>query len=281
LTKVQHHYAHILSCMAEHKVAPPALGLAWDGTGYGDDGTIWGGEFLLVDDKGYRRVAHLRPFLLPGGDTAVREPRRAALGLLYGTLNPRQFDWDRYACLQTFTWEERRILQTMLDKGLNTVATTSMGRLFDAVAALLGLHPLVDFEAQAAMALEFTAMGAGATASYHFAVQEPERPGGPLILDPTPIVLDVLSDQRRGVAIGEMAGKFHNALIDVALNVANKIGVNSVVLSGGCFQNALLTEGMIYRLYASGFTPYWPQQSPPNDGGIALGQVVAHRRGSE
>ncbi|MBX3000371.1 MAG: carbamoyltransferase HypF [Caldilineaceae bacterium] len=271
LVKVQHHYAHILSGMAEHGLQPPVLGLAWDGTGYGEDGTIWGGEFLRITAEGFQRVAHLRPFPLTGGDMAVRQPRRSALGMLYAHLGPTIFESDSLP-LPYFSAEEGRILAAMLKKGINTIPTSSMGRLFDGVAALLGLHPTVDFEGQAAMALEFAAADVGEAA---YAINVKFSPAAPLVLDWGPMVDQLMADCQHGLSLGEMAGKFHNALVDVALLVARHIGLESVVLSGGCFQNKLLTEKLIAHLRADGFHPYWQGQIPTNDGGIAVGQAAA------
>jgi hydrogenase maturation protein HypF len=274
LVKVQHHYAHILSGMAEHRLQPPVLGLAWDGTGYGEDGTIWGGEFLHVTADGFRRVAHLRSFPLAGGDAAVREPRRSALGLLYARFGPQIFEGDQ-PLLRHFSPAERRILAAMLKKQINTIPTSSMGRLFDGVAALLDLHPTADFEGQAAMALEFAASDVS-DAAYSFGIDAPLD--GPILLDWGPVLDQLLFDCRQRVSTSEIAAKFHNALVDAGLIIANRIGLQSIVLSGGCFQNKLLTEKLIQRLRAEGFHPYWQQKIPTNDGGIAVGQAVAVMR---
>ena len=154
---VQHHHAHLAACLAENEVAGPALGVTWDGTGYGADGTIWGGEFLLGDASGFTRVAHLRPFRLPGGDAAVHEPRRVALALLWELYGEAALEMDHLAPIRAFAPAERRLLGQMLSRGVNAPVTTSAGRLFDGVAALIGLHQRVSFEGQAAMALEFVA----------------------------------------------------------------------------------------------------------------------------
>lgn len=276
LIKVQHHYAHILSGMAEHRLQPPVLGLAWDGTGYGEDGTIWGGEFLQVTADGFQRVAYLRPFPLAGGDAAVREPRRSALGMLYARFGPHFFERD-HALLRYFSWEERRILSAMLEKRINTIPTSSIGRLFDGVAALLDLHPTADFEGQAAMALEFAAVDVGDMA-YAFAIDEPVEPGAPLILDWSPLLDELLADRLHSVDVGQISGKFHNALVDAGLTVAHHIGIAKIVLSGGCFQNKLLTETLIARLRAEGFHPFWQQKIPTNDGGVAVGQAAGVMR---
>ncbi|MEZ4633645.1 MAG: carbamoyltransferase HypF [Caldilineaceae bacterium] len=245
LRRVQHHHAHVLACMAENNVRGPVLGLAWDGTGYGDDGTIWGGEFLLVDANGYRRVAHLRPFALAGGDAAVREPRRSALGLRYAV--KRIGDAHFWQPLPDFTPEERTILSAMLNKGLNTVNTTSMGRLFDGVAALLGLHPFAAFEGQAAMSMEFAALQARFTTEHYLLpVLAAEDDSEHLILDWATMIDQILADVQQGRSVGRMALKFHNTLIEAAVETARRIrdrfGVERRRPQQWLFQDKLLTE---------------------------------------
>ena len=159
LVPVQHHHAHLAACLAENGTDGPALGVTWDGTGYGPDGTIWGGEFLLGDASGFTRVAHLRPFRLLGGDAAVYEPKRVALALLFEMYGDAALDMDDLAAVRAFSVSERHLLSRMLARGVNAPVTTSAGRLFDGVAALIGLHQEVSFEGQAAMALEFAADG--------------------------------------------------------------------------------------------------------------------------
>ena len=159
LVAVQHHHAHLAACLAENGTDGPALGVTWDGTGYGPDGTIWGGEFLLGDASGFTRVAHLRPFRLLGGDAAVYEPKRVALALLCEMYGDAALDMDDLAAVRAFSVSERHLLSRMLARGVNAPVTTSAGRLFDGVAALIGLHQEVSFEGQAAMALEFAADG--------------------------------------------------------------------------------------------------------------------------
>lgn len=274
LVRVQHHYAHVLSCMADHGLAAPVLGIAWDGTGYGPDGTIWGGEFLLVTASGYERIAHLRPFSLPGGDAAVREPRRAALGLLYTLFGDKAFD---EAWLSTaFSAAERRVLRRMLAQGLNTVPTSSAGRLFDGIAALLGLGQVSSFEGEAAMALEFAAHGIEIDGCYGFDLYPTAQ--GAVQIDWGPLVVALLADRQQGMPVAEISARFHNTLAAMMVAVARQAGVAQIALSGGCFQNVRLAEQAIGRLCAAGFTPFWHQKVPPNDGGIALGQVMAALR---
>lgn len=277
LIPVQHHHAHLAACLADNGATGPALGLIWDGTGYGLDGTIWGGECLLGDAGGFTRMAHLRSFRLPGGDAAVREPRRVALALLWELYGEDIFTWDWLAPVRSFAEHERRLLATMLAKGFNTPVTTSMGRLFDGVAALIGLHQRVTFEGQAAMALEHCA-AACETDTYRFDL----APGGqesPAVLDWAPLLTRILDDLRSGTDGGVIAARFHHALADVSTIAAQYAGQAQVALSGGCFQNRRLTEEVAQRLRSSGFSVLLHHQVPPNDGCISLGQVmVAARR---
>jgi hydrogenase maturation protein HypF len=273
--RVQHHHAHVLSCMAENALEGPCLGVAWDGTGYGLDGTVWGGEFLRPTATGIQRVAHLRTFRLPGGERAVKEPRRAAIGLLHELFGEALFAMEELAPVRAFSLRERRILQGMLAKQINAPLTSAVGRLFDAVAAILALHLGPQFEGQAAMELEWAGGGIETDDAYPVRLTEEESM---LILDWEPLVWEVLADARDNVPMAWIAAKFHNALVEGILAVAGRIGEERVVLTGGCFQNRYLTEGTVRRLRAEGFRPYWHQRVPPNDGGIALGQVVAASR---
>jgi hydrogenase maturation protein HypF len=285
LVQVQHHIAHVLSCMAENEIAPPALGVSWDGTGYGLDGTIWGGEFFLVTDKTVERVAHLRPFRLPGGDKAVKEPRRAALGLLYEISGDKVFKRKKLATVAAFSAAEMATLKTMLAKKLNSPLCSSGGRLFDAVASLVNLRQQIRFEGQAAMELEFALDEVKTDKAYsltlaHTDKNEMETGETPILLDWQPMIEAILADIEQGVSVGIISARFHNTLAEAIVAVAKRIGQNRVVLSGGCFQNRYLTERAVRRLQAEGFRPYWHQRVPPNDGGIALGQVIAALRTS-
>ncbi|MFZ0827574.1 MAG: carbamoyltransferase HypF [Verrucomicrobiia bacterium] len=272
---VQHHIAHVLSCMAENELEPPALGVAWDGTGYGTDGTIWGGEFFLVTHQSIERVAHLRPFRLPGGDQAVKEPRRTALGLLYAMSGDNIFGRKDLAPVAAFSPAELATLKAMLTKQINSPLTTSMGRLFDAVASILNLRQHIRFEGQAAMGLEFALDGAVTNDHYHLS---PVTCHPSSVLDWSPMILAILADVKNGISVATISAKFHNALVEGMVAMAKHAGQEHVVLSGGCFQNRYLTEHVVRRLEAEGFRPYWHQRVPPNDGGIALGQVIAARR---
>jgi hydrogenase maturation protein HypF len=280
---VQHHLAHIVACMAEHGIDPPALGVVWDGTGFGPDGTIWGGEFILVTQVGWRRVAHLRRFRLPGGEAATREPRRAALGLLYETLGDTAFERLELAPIAAFSSAELAVLRGMLARGVHAPWTTSAGRLFDAVAALTGLRQHTSYEGQAAIELEGAADGAATGRHYDLPVRPAPDRSAPLIIDWQPALAAVLADLAAGVTPGLISVALHNGLAAAIAEVARRSGERRVVLSGGCFQNARLTEAAVAALRTAGHQPFWHRRVPPNDGGIALGQALwaawAERRG--
>jgi hydrogenase maturation protein HypF len=272
LIKVQHHHAHIVSCMAENRLDATVLGISWDGTGYGLDGTVWGGEFLKSTLKDYERVAYLKSFMLPGGDKAAMEPRRTAAAILYELAGG---DWKEFRDLPTirsFSPAELKVIKDMMDKRVNAPVTTSMGRLFDAVASLLDIKQTLRFEGQAAMGLEYVLEGAKTEACYDFTIDQ--NPNGSLILNWTTTVQGLIKDIRRRTAARKISAKFHNTLVEMAVDIAKRIGEEKVVLSGGCFQNKYLTERMVRRLTEEGFKPYWHQLVPPNDGGISLGQAV-------
>jgi hydrogenase maturation protein HypF len=275
VTAVQHHYAHVLSCMAENDLDGDVLGVAWDGSGYGLDGTVWGGEFLGVTATSFRRVAHFRTFRLPGGDTAAREPRRSALGVLYEIFGDALLGKTALAPLAAFAPRELPVLHRMLARGLNAPLTSSAGRLFDAVAALAGVRQVARYEGQAAMELEFALDGVATTEAYPVRL----RPGPSAdIVDWEPLIHRLLADLDDGVAAAHVAARFHNALVDAIVAVAMRAEQDRVVLTGGCFQNRYLLERAVHRLRAAGFRPYWHQRIPPNDGGIPLGQIVAATR---
>lgn len=267
---VQHHVAHIAACMAEHGLEPPVLGVSWDGTGYGPDGTVWGGEFLRITEDGWTRVAHLRPFRLPGGEAAVREPRRSALGLLHAAFGADAFAMTDLAPVAAFTPAERRALSTMLEHGLNAPVTTSAGRLFDAVAALIGLRQTTSHEGQAAMELEWAADPNTKNGTYPFEIT---HKNGVMMLDWQPLLEELLADIGAETASGRMAAKFHDGLALAIADIGARIGETTVVLSGGCFQNGRLLESVLTRLKAAGLSPVRHERVPPNDGGLALGQA--------
>jgi hydrogenase maturation protein HypF len=268
LVSVQHHAAHIYSCMAENDIEPPALGIAWDGAGYGLDGTVWGGEFLKMKARGFERFSHLRTFGLPGGEAAVKEPRRSALGLLYEIFGPSAFRMNELPTLAAFSTEELSILGVMLRKKINAPATSSAGRLFDAVASLIGLRQKTSFEGQAAMEMEFALNEISTDRVYPITHQAG-------VADWEPMVREIIGDLAHGVSAGEIAAAFHNTLVEIMVEVSLRAKEKRVALSGGCFQNKYLTERAVRRLKEENMLPYWHQRVPPNDGGIALGQIAA------
>ena len=267
---VQHHHAHIAACMAENDLDGQVLGVAWDGTGYGTDGTVWGGEFLLATRKNFKRVAHFRQFRLPGGETAIREPRRAAIGALYEMIGDAVFERKDLAATAAFTESELAVLKSMLRSGVNSPVTSSAGRLFDIAASLLDLRQVSTFEGQAAMELEF-AISLETAESYPFRLEDS---GSCVIVNWAPVLECLLKDRAKAVATGHIAAKVHNTMAEIIVAVAKRIGDPRVVLSGGCFQNAYLTERTVRRLAEEGYAPYWHRLVPPNDGGIAFGQAV-------
>lgn len=268
---VQHHWAHVLACMAENEIEGPVLGVSWDGTGLGLDGTIWGGEFLHSRGEAgsFERVAHLRTFPLPGGDAAIKQPSRVALGLLFEMWGTEALSRTDLAPVKNLSKQDRALLEQMLTKGLHTPRTSSAGRLFDAAASLLDLRQRLSFEGQAAMALEF-AVETGFDAFYPFELHQ----GAPSVIDWQPMIELLIRDLERGEKRGVIAAKFHNTLVEMIVTVAQQVGEAKVVLTGGCFQNQYLVERCIDRLAQEGLRPYWHQRVPPNDGGIALGQVI-------
>ncbi len=278
ISEVQHHYAHIASCMAENQLDGEVLGVSWDGTGLGLDGTIWGGEFLLTTAASFERVATFRSFRLPGGEKAIKEPRRTAAGLL--------FEWNKGELpgdmslepMKSFTKPELDVIQQMLKNGVNSPVTTSVGRLFDAVASLIGLRQHMNFEGQAAMELEFLTADQKTEEHFSFVVEHSNPPPSLLVINWQPMIVEILAESKRAASLPLIAIKFHNTLVECILEVAQRIGRERVVLSGGCFQNRYLTERTVQRLQEEGFRPYWHQRIPPNDGGISLGQAFAVAR---
>jgi hydrogenase maturation protein HypF len=260
--------------MAENELEGTVLGVSWDGTGYGPDGTVWGGEFLLSDGSSYRRVAHLRPFKLPGGDRAIKEPRRSALGILYEIFGEELFGRQELP----FTDSELAVLRQMFAGDLNTPTTSSAGRLFDAVASLTGIRQETTFEGQAAMELEHIANETTTEATYPIRLS-PE-PESPIVIGWEPAVLAILENMEKKVPLGTIAIRFHNTLAAAIVEAAERIGEKRIVLTGGCFQNRILTERTVGRLESRGFRAYWHQRVPPNDGGISLGQAVVAARSS-
>jgi len=268
---IRHHHAHVLACAGEHDLALPVLGFAWDGSGAGDDGTVWGGELLCVDAEGFERLAHLRRFRLPGGERAVREPRRAALGALLERFGPEAADRDDPP-LRHLTPEERRALATLVARGRFAPETSSAGRLFDVAASLLDVRQVAHFEGQAALELESCASDDPDGVVYPMAVRG-------AILDWAPLLDALLADRDARAPVGVIATRFHRGLAAGIVTAARRAwratGLRRVVLTGGCFQNALLTELAVEGLVAAGFDVRTHERVPPNDGGLALGQLLA------
>jgi hydrogenase maturation protein HypF len=271
LVGVQHHHAHVAALMAEHGVGPhaPVLGFAFDGTGYGTDGTIWGGEVLLATYARFRRVAHLRTVELPGGDHGVRRPALVALA----HLRAAGLGWDAdLAPVRAVAPDERAALRRRLDRSAGVVATSSVGRLFDAVSSLLGLRHETTYEGQAAIALETVGgRGAGGVELDPFGLDGDE-------IDPAPVLRHLVAEVRRGTPVAALAVAFHRVLADAIVSTAERVradtGVATVGLTGGVFQNALLTRQTRRGLEACGFDVLVHRVVPPNDGGLALGQVA-------
>lgn len=276
---VQHHHAHIAAVMAEHGLdgSEPVLGFAFDGTGYGTDGAVWGGEVLLADYKGFRRKARLKYVPQPGGDVSVLRPYRMAMSHLWAARVP----WvDDLPPVHACPADERRVLLHQLETGLGCVPTSSMGRLFDAVSALAGVRQVVDYEAQAAIELE----GLSRTADpdegrYRFNVVFPVD--SPALIDPAPLLREVVDDVRDGVPACAIGARFHAAIAQLIVDLAAQCGTdtNTVALTGGVFQNPLLVRHSLAALHDNGFTVITHRRVPPNDGGIALGQLIVGNSG--
>ena len=280
LVRVQHHHAHIAAVAIEHDLRGPVLGLTWDGTGYGGDGTVWGGETLLSEGASFRRVGTLRSFRLPGGDAASRQPARVALGMLaelgrdLGTL-PGAVDLERRLA-DALGGTALRVVRQMLDRDLGSPRTSAMGRLFDGVAFLAGLRGRCSFEAQAAMELEAAAERGLALGEDH-AYPLPLGGGELAVADWCPTALAVLSDRADGLPIERIAARFHLALAALAVDFAAGHPDLPIAVSGGCFQNGVLARLVPSRLDRSGRVVYQSRRVPPNDGGLALGQLAVAR----
>jgi hydrogenase maturation protein HypF len=274
---VQHHHAHIASCLADNGVDRRVIGVAWDGTGHGADGHVWGGEFLVADLAGFERAAHFEPVLMPGGAAAIREPWRMAAAFLHTAYGEAMTGLD-LAFVRRLDRGAWRVLSRAAERGLNAPLTSSAGRLFDAVASLLGLRDRVDFEAQAAIELEALA-GPEADCVYPTALVDRE---GAIVVRTPDVVRAVVDDLLRQVPAAQIAARFHATLADVLVRVCERIRARTelaaVALSGGVFQNARLVEAAVHRLEARGFEVYTHRQVPANDGGLALGQAAVAAR---
>jgi hydrogenase maturation protein HypF len=270
---VQHHHAHIASCLAENGVSGPVIGISCDGTGLGDDGTIWGGEILLADLGGYERIGHFDTFPLPGGDGAIREPWRAAYSVLrqafpieYRSVFPRFFP--------EIAEEKSELIEGMLEKGINSPSTSSLGRLFDAVSAILGVCRKTSYEGQAAIGLEMAMQGDGMEGYGPDLREEGER----VVIGTGELVRRIVDDLGSGLSAGQISLKFHNyvvnSLCEAICILSAREGIRDVALSGGCFQNVFLLERLDEKLKLEGFNVLKHADVPANDGGISLGQII-------
>ncbi len=272
LIEVQHHHAHIVSCMAEHQLEGAVIGLSFDGTGYGSDGAIWGGEVLAAEAKQFERMAHLAYVPMPGSAAAIKEPWRMAISYLHDAFGDAFRDLDLPVLKQNDS-QKLKIMVEMIQKGINCPQTSSLGRLFDGVAAIAGIRNQVNFEGQAAMELEMLA--AGDTDSIY---DVEWLTGDRIQILPAPIIRGVVQDVQNGLSVAEIGIKFHKTLIalftQICLAVRRDTDLNRVVLSGGCFQNCILLTGMIHELTSRDFAVFAHQRVPTNDGGISLGQAL-------
>jgi len=284
---VQHHYAHILSCMAEHRLAAPVLGIAWDGAGYGTDGTLWGGEFLLADYSDFTRVGHLKPYRLPGGEICMREPRRVALSLLYETFGEACLEMD-VPPIRSLGSHLAAALIELLKKDVNCPVTTSMGRLFDGISSILGLCHINTFEGEAALALEFAAERFFTPSrpegySLPFTTLYPQKRGRgkgfhpasmPFNVNWEPLVRSIVKETMDKHPSGKIGMKFHQALANMIVDARNMFSSHKIVLSGGVFQNSLLNQSIHANLREKDFVMHTHHYFPSHDGGIALGQAT-------
>ena len=268
---VQHHHAHVASCMAENHLSGKVIGVAMDGTGFGTDGTIWGGEFLVADLARFERRAHLRTVPMAGGDAAVRQPWRMALSYLHDSLSPE--NPEGIGCFRGVTTKQFELVDAMLARRIQTVQTSSCGRLFDAVATLLGLGAEVTFEGQAAIALEMIA-NPGIVDRYGFDLQQGEQ----IVVDLRQTIATIVRDIVAHRPIGEVSACFHNtlsaAIVAVCCRIRKSDGLDRICLSGGVFQNHFLLGRTAQQLRSSGFGVFLHAMVPANDGGISLGQAA-------
>lgn len=275
LIKVQHHLAHIYSVIMEHKLELPLLGIAWDGTGYGLDNTIWGGEFFYISEDKIERIASFKPFPLLGGEKAIIEPKRITLALLYETLNPdEKIDnlLTKLAINNYFTPQELKILLKMLEKKINSPLTSSVGRLFDGISCLLKPRDRITFEGQKAMELEYMTDDFITSEIYPFHWQyELNRCN---YINWYPLVKNIIKDYQQQKPPYLISAKYHQTLVKIILTISQQVGLKNIVLAGGCFQNKYLLENTINTLESEKFKPYWNQKIPINDGGLPLGQVA-------
>lgn len=266
--QVQHHLAHVISCKLENQVTGEFLGISWDGTGYGFDGTIWGSEFFLVDDKSFQHLGNFRKFALPTGEKAIQQPKRTLVGILYEIFGEDILKLDFVQ--EKFDENELKMLITLIEKKINSPLCVSAGRLFDGVSSLIGLGDRSNFEGQAAMKLEFCVDWEEKN-YYPFSIDEINNK---LVVNWEGIIKSII-DEKNKVDKGIISARFHNTLSQIILHIAKKFEIRKIVLSGGCFQNKYLLEKTIELLEENHFTVYWHQRIPTNDGGISVGQIGA------
>jgi hydrogenase maturation protein HypF len=295
LVPVQHHHAHIASCMADNGLESPVIGVAFDGTGMGADGNIWGGEFLVADYRDYKRVGHLEYLLLPGGAAAIKRPYRTAIGYILTLLGEDALNaviaseakQSQLASIGQVSEVEIDVIKRQVERKVNSPLTSSMGRLFDAISALLGIRGAIDYEGQAAVELEMAAHSGviarsvsddaipGNNESYPYRIVKNE---GIKIVRLRDLLAAVIEDSHQGISKGLISLKFHNTVArminEMCRLIADETGVTQVALSGGVFQNRLLLRKSISLLESSGFEVFTHRQVPCNDGGISLGQAV-------
>jgi hydrogenase maturation protein HypF len=274
LVPVQHHHAHVVSCMVENGVEDPVIGVALDGTGFGTDGCVWGGEFLVADYLGFQRMGHLEYAPMPGGAAAIERPYRMALGYLLALLGKSAVT-SELAFLDGVSREERDLVARQVERKLNSPLTSSCGRLFDAVSALVGVRGVIDYDAQAAIELEMAA-DEGRWAPYPFFIEEQEG-----VIRLREVFEGLIDDLRGGADRGAMSARFHSTVVamvaEMCQRIAAKTGIAKVALSGGVFQNRLLLRSTVAALREAGFEVIIHARVPTNDGGVSLGQaVVAH-----
>ncbi len=273
LIKVQHHFAHIASCLAEHRISEQTIGIAFDGTGYGPDGAIWGGEFLIVSTEDYQRVGHLKYIAMPGGEQVIHEPWRMAFSYLYSIYGP-----ELTAIPGLFrnkkSVKNLPLLKQMIDRGINSPMTSSCGRLFDAVASLIGLRDEVDFEGQAAIELE-SLCRESYKENYHYLI---EKEDNNWVVNSREMFQQIITDLERNVPLSQIASQFHNTVADFILSLCVRIrqdyNINYVSLSGGVFQNSFLLERAFKKLKKEHFKVLVHKALPPNDACISLGQSL-------
>jgi len=285
---VYHHHSHIVSCMAENKVRHKVIGIAFDGVGYGEDGNLWGGEFLICDNKEFVRVAHINYIPMPGGDGAVKSPWKMGVSLLYKALKKDSLvdntELKKYSidCVleKYFKGRATNIIVNMIEKKFNSPLSSSMGRLFDGVASILGFQENVSYEGEAALYLQnlsedFTDSFSSLKKSYSYEIQ---CDSSSYVVNTNKIVTEILSDLENLISKGEIAFKFHNTIIEfsheISLKLREEYNINTVALSGGVFQNPILLVGIKKRLEKSGFNVITHKLIPCNDGGLSIGQVI-------